>query len=63
MKVKVGDRVTVKEKFFGRGGKEGTVIAIYGREVSIDFYCDVFGDPAGLPSIEAWKLSELETKE
>jgi hypothetical protein len=61
MSIKVGDVVTVRKDSFIRGGQSGTVVDVLSRyEVAIDFFCDVFGDPKGLPSIEAWKTYELE---
>lgn len=66
--VKVGDAFTVKRSSFVRGGMTGYVVSgpysgnpyTDANGVSLDFFCDVFGDPKGLPSIEHWDWTELE---
>lgn len=68
-KVRVGDAFTVKRSSFFRSGMTGFVISFGPRDkepavdekgVSLDFYCDAFGNPHGLPSIEWWEWSELQ---
>jgi hypothetical protein len=61
--VKMGDMVRVRREFGSRGGQDGLVIDPPNEEgVSLDFFCDVFGDPKGLPTIEFWEWQELEVR-
>lgn len=60
--VTVGDWLTIKEEFMTRGGKSGQVVGTPSAEgVSLDFYCDVSGNPEGLPTIEFWEWGEIDT--
>lgn len=58
--VKSRDYLTVKDEFLTRGGQQGLVTAEPDDEgVSLDFFCDMDGDAAGVPSIEFWQWDEL----
>jgi hypothetical protein len=56
----VGGAAVVKREIFGRGGQSGMIVGSYREGLSIDFFCDCFGDPRGLPSIEFFEYGELE---
>lgn len=59
--IKDGDWLTVKETFMTRGGQSGQVIGEPSADgVALDFGCDVFGDPDGLPTIEFWEWTEID---
>ena len=70
--VKEGDAFTVRQDWFPRGGMTGYVVAgrrgegiadIDADGVTLDFFCDVHGDPRGLPSIERWEWAELQIED
>jgi hypothetical protein len=44
----------------GRGGEQGEVLFADDEGVSLDFYCDRNGDPAGVPSQEFWEWNEID---
>lgn len=56
----VGQSVRVKSDSFTRAGKSGLVLSVYKDGVEVDFFCDVFGNPRGTPSIEFWEFGELD---
>lgn len=61
-KIKDGDWLAIKDGFMTRGGKSGQVVGAPSAEgVSLDFYCDVSGDPRGLPTIEFWEWGEIDS--
>ncbi|WP_445769005.1 hypothetical protein [Rheinheimera sp.] len=59
--VTAGDWLMVKPEIFGRGGQTGEVMTEPCDDgVSLDFFCDTGGDPAGVPSQEFWEWDELQ---
>ena len=42
-----------------RAGEQGQVVLVDDEGASIDFFCDVNGDPRCLPSIEFWEWGEI----
>lgn len=57
--VKLGDYLTVQQEFLTRGGEQGEVVLVNEEGAGIDFFCDVNGNPKGLPSIEFWEWGEI----
>lgn len=57
--LKIGDQVAIKENQLTRSEQIGTIKDIFDDGVILDFFCDVFGDPEGLPSIEFWEWDEI----
>lgn len=57
-----GDYLSVPQGSLTRSGQEGEVISDPNNNegVTLDFSCDVFGDPDGLPTQEFWYWHELE---
>lgn len=57
-----GDGLMIKGCHLSRGGQWGYVVrdGVTKEGCSLDFYCDVFGDPSGLPTIEFWEWAEIE---
>lgn len=56
-----GDWLTIKKPFMTRGGQSGRVVGEPSSAgVALDFGCDVFGDPDGLPTIEFWEWTEID---
>jgi hypothetical protein len=58
--VLVGKTLCVSEEMYTRGGQSGLVVEAFDGGVALDFFCDVFGDRWGLPSIEFWEWTELD---
>lgn len=60
--LKAGDNIALKDEVSGtnKAREAGVVTEVFAGGVAIDFFCDVFGDPDGLPSIEFYEWSELE---
>jgi hypothetical protein len=58
--LKVGDVLKVRDKFMTRGGQWGEVLNIDAEGVGLDFFCDIDGEPGGVPSQEFWEWSEID---
>lgn len=59
--IKEGDWLTIRKPFMNRGGQAGQVVGEPSAAgVALDFGCDVFGNPDGLPTTEFWEWTEID---
>lgn len=58
--VKVGDWLTVKREFIGRGGETGEVVDVFHDGVALDFYSSHSDEYNEYISIEHYAWAELE---
>lgn len=55
-----GDGVSVLDETHHRANHSGEIVEVFEDGVSVNFYCDAYGDPNGAPSIEFWEWDEIE---